>query len=79
MCHSLVFESSGYVAVGEALQHGVGGQGEEGAGKGGESSASTHARRNSSSAVHYQYWNAAATISYSWDAFVVCTVPAAHE
>ncbi len=51
----LMFESSVRSQAGEALHHGVGGQGEEGSGKGGrggEYSASTRTRRNLSSAVH---------------------------
>ncbi len=58
----------------------MGGQGQEGGGKGGEegeSSASTRPRRNLSSAVHY--WNSAATISFLWDALLLVQLVPAGE
>jgi hypothetical protein len=74
---SLVFESSGYVAklarryITEWAGRGGRRKGrQEGESKEeGESTASTRARRNLSSAVHY--WNVAATILYLRDALLV--------
>jgi hypothetical protein len=68
-----VFESSGYIAklarryISEWASRARRAQGREG--EGGKSSASTRARRNLSSAVHY--WDVAATISYMRAALLV--------